>query len=415
MKVTRREFVRGGVSAFSIGFAAPRFLCDIALAQGATSRNLVVLYLGGGNDSLSMLVPYRDSFYHTRRPTLAVPAGQVLQIGRDAAGNELGFHPRLAGLKTIFNEGRLALIQRTGYENSSRSHFEGTDIWSTANPLSTQGPGWLGRYLDTIPAPVDPLHAWNTGGEVPHSLLSRLVSVPSIGNPGAYAFQSPNGTADAAFEREAAIRMSSHLPLQRPHLAFVNASAHTAFATLDRVATVGAYVPTVTYPANGFGQALRAVAGALATQIGTRIFWVQTGGYDTHAAQGNSYNSLMTTLNDGLLAFYQDLNNHGLMNDTLILQFSEFGRRIGENGSGGTDHGAASVMMAIGGQVRGGIYGTAPSLSPDPANPTLENGANDVRYETDFRSVYARVIDNWLSADSAAILGGDFRSSLGFL
>ena len=243
MKFTRRDFVRGGVSAFSLGFAAPRFLCDIALAQGASSRNLVVLYLGGGNDSLSMLVPYRDSFYQSRRPALAVPAGQVLQIGRDSAGNELGLHPRLTGLRTIFNEGRLALIQRTGYENSSRSHFEGTDIWSTANPLSTQGPGWLGRYLDTIPAPVDPLHAWNTGSEVPHSLLSRLVSVPSIGNPGAYAFQSPNGTAEAAYEREAAVRMSSHLPAHRPHLAFVNASAQTAFATLDRVGIVGAHVP----------------------------------------------------------------------------------------------------------------------------------------------------------------------------
>jgi len=415
MKFSRREFVRGGVSAFSIGFAAPRFLCDIALAQGAAFRNLVVLYLGGGNDSLSMLVPYRDPFYQTRRPTLAVPAGQVLQIGRDPAGNELGFHPRLTGLRTIYNEGRLALVQRTGYENSSRSHFEGTDIWSTANPLSPQGPGWLGRYLDMIPAPVDPLSAWNTGPEVPHSLLSRLVAVPSISNPATYAFQSPNGAADAAFEREAAIRMSSHLPVHRPHLAFVNASAQSAFATLDRVATVGAYVPSVTYPANGFGLALRAIAGALATQIGTRIFWVQTGGYDTHASQGGTYATLMTTLNDGLLAFYQDLNNNGLLNDTLILEFSEFGRRITENGSGGTDHGAASVMMAIGGQVRGGIYGTAPSLSPDPSNPTLENGANDVRYETDFRSVYARVIDRWLGGDSRAILGADFRGGPEFL
>ena len=178
---------------------------------------------------------------------------------------------------------------------------------------------------------------------------------------------------------------------------------------------MGAYASSVTYPASGFAQALRAVAAALATQIGTRVFWVQTGGYDTHAAQSGSYGTLMTTLNDGLLAFYQDLNSNGLLNDTLILQFSEFGRRVIENGSGGTDHGAASVMMAIGGQVRGGIYGTSPSLSPDPANPTLENAANDVRFETDFRSVYARVIDNWLGADSPAILGGDFRGGPQFL
>ncbi len=412
MKYSRRDFVRGGVAAFSVGFAAPRFLCDAALAQGAASRNLVVVYLGGGNDSLSMLVPYSDPFYASRRPTLAVPAGQALQIGRDSAGNELGLHPRLTGLRTIFNEGRLAFIQRTGYENSSRSHFEGTDIWSTANPNSTQGPGWLGRYLDSIPAPIDPLVAWNTAGETPRALHARFVSVPSILTPAAYAFQSPNGGAEAAAERACAVRMSSHLPIHRPHLAFVNASAQAAFATLDRVSTVGAYVPTVTYPNNGFALALRAVAGALSTRIGTRVFWVQTGGYDTHAGQNTlngTYAGLMTTLNDGLLAFYQDLSNQGLLTDTLVLQFSEFGRRIPENGSFGTDHGAASVMMAFGGQVRGGIYGTAPSLSPDPANPTLENGANDVRHETDFRSVYARVIDNWLSADSVRILAGDFR------
>jgi uncharacterized protein (DUF1501 family) len=412
MKHSRREFVRGGVAAFTLGFAAPRFLCDAALAQGAGFRNLVVVYLAGGNDSLSMLIPYRDPFYATRRPTLAVPAGQALQIGSDSAGNELGLHPRLTGLRTMFNEGRLAFIQRTGYENSSRSHFEGTDIWSTANPESTEGPGWLGRYLDSIPAPVDPLAAWNTAGETPRTLQARTVAVPSIVNPSAYAFQSPNGSAEAEHERACAVRMSSHLPIHRPHLSFVNASAQAAFATLDRVAVVGAYAPSVSYPNNGFALALRAVAGALAAQIGTRVFWVQTGGYDTHAAQNTlngSYATLMTTLNDGLTAFYQDLRNQGLMNDTLVLQFSEFGRRVSENGSSGTDHGAGSVMMAFGGQVRGGLYGTAPSLSPDPANPTLENGANDVRHETDFRAVYARVIDHWLGTDSTSILGGDFR------
>ncbi len=410
MTLSRRDFVRGGIAAFSLGFEAPRFLCDIALAQGASFRSLVVVYLAGGNDSLSMLVPYRDPLLQNRRPTLAVPAGQVLQIGRDTAGNELGLHPRLTGLRAMFNEGRLALIQRTGYANSSRSHFEGTDIWSTANPLSPQGPGWLGRYLDTIPPPLDPLFGWNTASETPHALLSRLVAVPSITNPSAYAFGSPNGAAEAELERAAAVRMSSHLPIHRPHLAFVNASMQSALATLDRVATVGTYAPAITYPNNGFALALRAVAGALVTQIGTRIFWVQTGGYDTHASQAGTYPNLMGTLNDGLTAFYQDLGSHGLLNDTLILQFSEFGRRINENGSGGTDHGAASVMMAIGGQVRGGIYGTAPSLAPDPANPTLENNGTDLRYETDFRSVYARVIDRWLGADSASILGGDFRN-----
>ena len=415
MSFTRRDFVRGGVSAFTLSFAAPRFLCDLALAQGAASRNLVVVYLSGGNDSLSMLVPYTDPFYVSRRPSIFLTAAQVLKIGRDSAGNELGLHPRLSGLRGIFDQGRLALIQRTGYENSSRSHFQGTDIWSTANPVNTQGPGWLGRYLDTLPSPVDPLAVWNTTGQTPHTLQANLVSVPSIPNPATYAFNSPNGTTpEAQNERIYATKISSHVPVNRPHLAFVNGTAQAAFATLDRVASVAAYAPTVTYNANnGFAQALKAVAGVIARGIGTRVFWVQTGGFDTHAGQGvqnGGYAGLMTTLNDGLTAFYNDLNNQGLLSQTMILQFSEFGRRIAENGSSGTDHGAASVMMAMGGPVRGGVYGTAPNLNPNGNNPTLENGNNDVRYETDFRSVYAKVIDSWLGGDSTKILGGSFNN-----
>ena len=181
----------------------------------------------------------------------------------------------------------------------------------------------------------------------------------------------------------------------RPHLAFVNGTAQAALATLDRVAQVGTYVPTVTYNNNnGLAQALRAVAGAIANGVGTKVFWVQTGGYDTHSGQNTNvangaYNNLMTTLNDALFAFYSDLLNQGLLNDTLVLQFSEFGRRISENGSTGTDHGAAGLMFAMGGTVRGGLYGTAANLSATPDNPTLENNGGDVRHETDFRSVYA--------------------------
>ena len=132
-KVSRREFIRDGVAAFTVSFVAPAFLSDIALAQGARSRSLVVVYLGGGNDALSTVVPYTDPFYFSRRPALAIPAGQVLQIGSDSSGKTLGFHPRLTGLHEIFNQGRLAVVQRTGYANSSRSHFKGTDIWGTAD------------------------------------------------------------------------------------------------------------------------------------------------------------------------------------------------------------------------------------------------------------------------------------------
>jgi len=417
MPITRREFVQGGVAAFTLTFAAPEFLSDLARAQGRSRRNLVVLYLSGGNDALSMVIPYTDSNYYSRRPTIAVPAANVLQIGSDTAGRPLGLHPRLTGLRTIFNAGRLAFVERTGYENSSRSHFEGTDIWSSADPRVPQGNGWLGRYLDALPSPVDPLTAWSTAGTIPRTLFSNRVAVPSIPTVNGYGFQTPNTTGlEVQYARDSAQRIASHLPVDQPHLAFVNGTAQAAFATLDRVASVGTYQSSVAYPNNGFALALRTIAGAMVKGVGTKIFWIQTGGYDTHAAQApnqnnGSYNTLMATLNDGLSAFYQDLLDQGLFGDTLVLQFSEFGRRINENGSQGTDHGAASVMMVMGGGVRGGIYGTAPNLSRTPDNPTLENNGDDVHYETDFRSVYAKVIDAWLGGDSVSILGGNFRSA----
>ena len=421
MKVTRRQFVKGGMTAFTVTFAAPEFLSDLALAQGAHVRNLVVLYLGGGNDSLSMLAPYNDPFYTSRRPTLAVPAGQVLQIGTDASKVALGLHPRLTGLKQIFDQGRLALVQRTGYPNQSRSHFQGVDIWSTADPNNSSGLGWVGRYLDSLPSPVDPLVGWNTTASLPHVLQAGHTAVPAIASAAGYAFSSPNNGAEATSERNTALRIASHVPVDRPQLAFVYGSAQAALGTLDRVATVAAYVPSLTYPNSGLGQAMRAVAGAMNKGIGTRVFYVTTGGFDTHAAQNvnatnGAYYNLMGTLNDAVLAFYNDLKNQGLLDDTLVLSFSEFGRRISENGSQGTDHGSASAMMVMGGKVNGGLYGTAPNLSTDPSNPTLENNAGDVKFETDFRSVYAQVIDGWLGTDSVKLLGGNFKKSgLGFI
>lgn len=412
MHFTRRQFVRGGVTAFTFGFAAPQFLTELALAQSGGGRNLVVVYLNGGNDALSTLVPYGDADYYARRPTIGVPASAVLQVGTDREGNVLGLHPSLTGLKSIFNDGRLAIIQRSGYENSSRSHFQGLDIYGTANPTNSQGTGWLGRYLDTLPSPVDPLVGWNTTRETPRSLMARTVGVPAITNPATYAFASPNTGAEAGYERATAVRISSHLPADRPHLSFVNSTAQAALGTLDRVATVATYRPSITYPNNGFGQALQAVAGAMNRQIGTKVFWVSTGGFDTHANQNpvnGAYSTLMTTVNGGLINFYNDLRNQGLLDSTMVLIFSEFGRRITENGSNGTDHGAAGVMMALGGLVRGGLYGTAAKLRADPQNPGLENASGDVRYETDFRAVYARVLDDWLGANSVSILGADFR------
>jgi uncharacterized protein (DUF1501 family) len=412
MRVSRRIFIRDGVATVTLGLSAPAFLTAIAQAQGLPSRRLVVVYLGGGNDSLNTLVSYQDPSYYSRRPSIAIPAGQVLQVGSDVSGRALGLHPRLGGLLNIFNEGHLALVQRTGYANSSRSHFEAGDIWGTANPQSYTGSGWLGRYLDTLPRPVDALAAWNTTGETPRALLSGTTGVPAIPSASTYTYASPNRGSVAIEERTAAQMMASNPAAGRPHLAFVNSTSRGAIETLDRVAQATAYTPTVQYPNNGFALALRTVAGAIVKNVGSRVYWVQTGGYDTHAQQGQgaggAYANLMGTLGDGLWAFYSDIRNQGFSNDTTVIVFSEFGRRISENGSNGTDHGAAGVMMALGGAVRGGLYGTAPVLAP--GHPTLENNSGDVRYETDFRSVYAKLLDQWLGANSLPILSGDFRA-----
>jgi uncharacterized protein (DUF1501 family) len=335
MAITRRDFIRGGVAAFTVSFTAPSFLADIARAQGARSRSLVVLYLSGGNDALNTVIPYQDPFYFSRRPLIAVPSGQVLQIGTDSSGRALGLHPRLTGLRDIYNEGLLAIVQRTGYLNSSRSHFQGLDIWGTADPTSGTSMGWLGRYLETVP--VDPLSGWATTRELPRALVSKAVSVPAIQDARTYSFNSPNSPAEAVYERAAATRISSHVPVDKPLVAFVNGTALGAMETLDRVASVANYTGTVAYPNNGLAIALRTVAGSIVRGTGTRVYWVQTGGFDTHAQQGNAgggaYATLMSTVSDSVRAFYLDLRNQGLLGDTLIMEFSEFGRRVFENGS----------------------------------------------------------------------------------
>ena len=411
MTFTRRTFIRGGLTACTVGFAAPRLLVDAALAQSTRPRALVVLHLSGGNDGLSMLVPYADPFYAERRPTLAVPAASALQIGMDAAGTPLGFHPSLAGLRDTFDRGQLAIMPRVGHPEQTRSHFLETDVWSTADPASPLGTGWLGRYLDMLPPPFDPFAGWSTATESPHAFERSGPGAPAIPDPAAFRLATLNAGDEAMHEEHAMGRVSSHLRPALPHIVPVTAAGEAALASLDRVALVGAYVPAAVYPNDALGLAFKTIAGAIATDMATRIFWVEASGYDTHAGQGTNggrYAALFRGLDNALRAFRDDLTAQGLWNDTLLLQFSEFGRRITENGSHGTDHGAASVMLAMGGLVRGGLHGTAASLDPDPGNPTLEDNGSDVRFETDFRAVYARTLDGWLGADAAALLGGDF-------
>jgi len=412
MQVSRRNFMKGGMATFTVSFLAPALMQKMAHAQaGGIDRNLVVIYLDGGADGLSMVIPYTDPYYTLRRPTLSIPAAEVLQIGTDASGKPLGLHPRLVGLRGIYEGGNLAILQRVGYPNSTRSHFHGLDVWSTADLEGDARFGWLGRYLDSL-GPLDPLYAVNTAGTLPRTLLAPIYQPPSIPNVSAYSFRSANGGSEGALERTFAEAIGSHLPVERPHLAFAQRCMADALATVDRVQTVGTYTASVPYPDTGFGRALQMVAGSIVKNVGTKLFFVRTGGFDTHAQQqtrqGNFFN-LMANLDDGITTFYQDLTNQGKIGETLIMEFSEFGRRVNENASGGTDHGAASNVLVLGGTVSGGLFGTAPDLTPAPDNPTLESRGNDVRFETDFRAVYAAVAEQWLGADATALLGGSYR------
>ena len=288
MNFTRRQFVRGGVAAFTWGFAAPAILSRHRAGAGREHRNLVVLYLGGGNDSLNTVIPYTDAFYYSRRPTIAVQPGDVLQIGTDVgqAGRPAPADGRASSRSSI--RAALAIFNRTGYPNLSRSHFSGLDVWSSANPTRRRATGWLGRYLDTLPSTRRSAgrlvsHARNAAHDAraqrrrarDSEPAAVRVPQPELGRRSGRRAQHRGAHLVARAGRSSASRVRQR-HVQR------------ALATLDRVATVATYQPTVTYPNTGLGQALRAVAGAMVRGIGTKVFWVQTGGFDTHASQGTA-------------------------------------------------------------------------------------------------------------------------------
>jgi uncharacterized protein (DUF1501 family) len=401
MKVTRRAFVKGGLAAFTVTYAAPEFLCEVARAQGARTRNLVILYLSGGNDSLSMLVPFNDPFYGSRRQGIAV--SNVLPVGSDASRVALGLHPRLTGLSADLQSGAARAGSAHGIPQPEPIALSRHRHLVDADPGNPAGFGWLGRYLDSLPSPVDALVGWNTTRDLPRVLQADHVPVPAIPNAAGYTFASPNSNsvAEATAERNAATRIASHVPVNQPELAFVYGSTQAGAGDDRSRASVGALHhagPVPEYVARPGDEGGRRRDGAWHRHESVLR---DDAGFDTHAQQGvnaGSYLTLMATLNDAITAFYTDVQNQGLLDDTLVLSFSEFGRRIESTAAPAPTTAPRSVMFALGGRVNGGLYGTAPNLQPGTTNPTLENNSADVRFETDFRSVYARVVDSWLGA-----------------
>jgi len=362
--MNRRSFVQRMLTTLAAGGAAPSLLARTARAAGPGEKILVVVQLSGGNDALNTLVPYRDRGYRTARPNLAVGAREVLDLD-----GELGLHPALRGLAAFWEQGRLALVPAVGYPRPSRSHFVSMAVWHSADPSRKSLEGWLGRWAD---GEDDPFCAVNLGLSAPLALRGAEGEGVAMGGLKSFRLQLP----EAALNRlENGLTRTYEGPLDTTRKAMARLLEDVA-----RVQGLRGYRPEAEYPQGPFGNALRDVVRMIAGGLGSRVYYVALGGFDTHAGQLDRQPALLEQLAAGLGAFSQDLKTLGRENDVFVLGFSEFGRRVRENASGGTDHGKAGLMFALG-PVAGGVLGPGYDLDD------LDDG--DLRYRVDFRSVYA--------------------------
>ena len=397
---TRREFLRrsgGALGLLAFGRYAPSFLVGSTLAGAPPPQKdrsiLVVVQLGGGNDGLNTVIPFADAHYHRLRPTLAIPAGRVLRLSDTA-----GLHPSATGLHALHAEGHLAIVQNVGYPNPNRSHFRSAEIWETGSSSNDFLPtGWLGRFFDhtCTGAPIGDLVGIHATSGLPPSFVGEAEH-PTFG----IAANTPNprrrgDTVELleTFAREPAGGDGN--------LAFLQ---HTLMDTLvvekKLAGVLGAYRPAAPYPTSEFATSLRNIAALIAAGLPTRVYFTSLAGFDTHNRQADTHARLLAALSEGLGAFQRDLIAHRLDDQVLTMTFSEFGRRPAENESQGTDHGTAAPLFVMGTRVHGGLHGTAPSL--DLARE------QDLTFSTDFRSIYATVLQDWLGCPPAPVLGHAF-------
>ena len=401
----RRAFVNQTLRVAVLGGTMPAAFAHAALAQtsplaaaGADPDNvLVVIQLAGGNDGLNTVIPYTDDAYHRARPVIGVDPKTVLRID-----DRIAFNPALAGLDELYKSGRVALIQGVGYPNPNRSHFEATEIWETASPDRPQQYGWIGRYLDRrYPAgtkPPSPFETVALGDTLPAAFASAHVDVPAIGALGAFSY---NTGRDLASKQSAGRLYDGARAGGSPYLAMIADTAREAYHGGDALRSkIAGYTAQATYPTDGFSQQLKLAAQLIGSNAGTRIIFVSLGSFDTHAGQRAQQDRLLGYLGNGLRAFYADLTAHGNAKRVLAVTFSEFGRRVTQNASNGTDHGTAMPLFVVGGAVRGGVYGDHPSLTD------LDSG--DLKFHTDFRAVYATVLQSWLGRNPADVIAGSF-------
>ncbi|MCL6647207.1 MAG: DUF1501 domain-containing protein [Chloroflexi bacterium] len=407
MAYTRRDFLKTGALFVSIGVTAPAFLSRTveAAAEKTPPRTLVVVQLSGGNDGLNMVAPYTHPKYREVRPRLALTRDELLPLD-----DRLAFHGAMERLHHRYANGQVAVIEGVGYPNPNRSHFRSMEIWQTAIPEQYEPSGWLGRYLDANccgtgkPSAHDlSTAAINIGGTLPLAFWTTHVVVPAIGTLSAFQFQTDGEYPDDRQNQLSAIRaIYARASSPREYEEFIRTVGLGAIETSEQIQHVArSYTPRATYPNDPFSQQLKLIAQLMQADLGTRIYYVALGGFDTHARQARTHATLLKYFSDGIDAFLSDLEAQGNADNVLLISFSEFGRRVRENVSEGTDHGTAAPMLAIGPRVRGGIHGNPPDLD------NLVDG--DLRYEIDFRAVYATVLEQWLETQSRPILGGTFE------
>jgi len=396
MLITRRSFIKGATIVAAASSFAPSFLARTAYSALAAGNNqLVVIQLSGGNDGLNTVVPYGTPQYAQSRPTLAIPQDQVQAID----GN-VGLHPNLKAVKALYDQKAVAIVQGVGYPNPNRSHFQSMQIWQTASPDNSMQTGWLGRYDENF-LQGQKLGALNFGEQLPRTFWTDHTVVPSIGSLANYQFLTDPKAPDDKQAQIDAINKIFNNPVNRDGPDFFRTSAIDAFQTAaDLKTAVAASKSTAQYPQTPLGNQLKLVGQLIGSGLGARIFYVSLGSFDTHSGEKNTHDRLMKTLDDGIDAFTKDLQAQGALGNTAIMTFSEFGRRVKENGSGGTDHGTAEPMFVIGGGVQGGLYGSYPSMSD------LDQG--DLKFTTDFRSVYGTIVSDWLGGDPGTVVGGSF-------
>ena len=422
----RRDFIKK-FTLLSTVTMAPTFL--VKSIQGAKAsgmlnadlgnpnRIMVVIELAGGNDGLNTVIPYTNNFYQEARQNLGL-AGAPNLLTLDS---EYALHPAMTGFKELWDNDLLTIVQGVGYPNPNRSHFRSRDIWHTAEPESVASGGWLANYFNSLEDP-ESLVGVNIGGAVPRSMVSSEGSAPSILNVDTYQIQTdPFHPEDASNKNAAFQQLLSQPQKQFEFQDYVSETIlNAAASSIALLEGRDNYSSTVQYPNSAFSGNMRTIAQIIAADLGVTVFYARTAGFDTHANQvvgGNpvqgNHSNLLGGVSQTLKAFHDDMVLMGRDKDVVIFTWSEFGRRLRDNGSQGSDHGTANQMFVIGDptNVRSGYDGTHPSLAPGD----LDN-VGDMRYSVDFRSVYAHLLSAWLGADSTAVLGGNFTDpSLDFI